>query len=69
MNAVLKFSPMDESHMVSSDIFLRNSLRKDLIKLYSRLVDLGMEYRRGKVYLADLENLELERMKARNGWP
>lgn len=43
--------------LVSQDIFLRNSLKKDLIKLYFRLVDLGMEYRNGKVRLADLEGL------------
>ena len=28
-----------------------------MINLYLRLVDLGMEYRDGKVYLADLEEL------------
>ncbi len=44
--------------MVSSDVFIRNSLKKDLVKLYFRLVELGVEYRYGKVYLADLENLE-----------
>lgn len=27
----------------------------DLVLLYTKLVDLGMEYRNGKVYLADLE--------------
>jgi len=46
------------SRMVSSDVFIRNSLKKDLVKLYFRLVELGVEYRYGKVYLADLENLE-----------
>jgi len=43
--------------MVSSRIFLRNSLEQDLLLLYRRLVDLGMEYRRGHVYLADLNEL------------
>lgn len=27
----------------------------DLVLLYTKLVNLGMEYRNGKVYLADLE--------------
>jgi bacteriorhodopsin len=54
--------------MVSSDVFLRNSLQNDLVTLYFRLVDLGMEYRYGKVYLADIENLELERLKAKNSF-
>lgn len=27
----------------------------DLVLLYMKLVDLGVEYRNGKVYLADLE--------------
>ena len=46
--------------LVSSRIFGWNSLTEDLIALYTRLVDLGMEYRDGKVYLADLEELEDE---------
>lgn len=31
-------------------------LIEDLISLYKRLIDLGFEYRNGKVYLADLED-------------
>jgi len=46
--------------LVSSRIFGWNSLTEDLIALYTRLVDLGMEYRDGKVYLFDLEELEDE---------
>ena len=34
---------------------LDDKLREDLISLYAKLIDLGMEYRNGKVYLADLE--------------
>ena len=37
-----------------------NDLIDDLIMLHARLVDLGMEYRGGGVYLADLEELENE---------
>ncbi len=44
--------------MVPSSISGWNPLEKDLITLYRRLVDLGMEYRGSKVYLADLEELE-----------
>ena len=42
--------------MVNSRIFEWNTLEADLFKLYDRLFDLGIEYRSGKVYLADLEN-------------
>jgi hypothetical protein len=45
--------------MVSSSIFLRNTLEEDLLALYDRLVDLGMKYRDSHVYLADLENLHV----------
>lgn len=31
----------------------------DLVLLYTKLVDLGMEYRNGKVYLADLEEKDV----------
>ena len=41
--------------LVTPRIFWSNSLEKDLIALYKELVDLGMEYREGKVYLADLD--------------
>ena len=41
--------------MVSSRIFKWNSLERDLVTLYTRLVALGIEYRDGKVYLADIE--------------
>ncbi|HSX05438.1 MAG TPA: hypothetical protein VLF69_03150 [Candidatus Saccharimonadales bacterium] len=40
---------------MSSRIFEWNSLEQNLLSLYTNLVDLGMEYRDGKVYLADLE--------------
>lgn len=41
--------------MVTSRIFEWNTCRQDMTELYTRLVELGMEYRNGKVYLADLE--------------
>jgi hypothetical protein len=44
--------------LVTSRIFLRNSITEDMTTLYTRLVDLGMEYRDGQVYLADLVELE-----------
>jgi hypothetical protein len=34
---------------------LPTNLIEDLILLYGRLVDLGVEYRNGQVYLADFE--------------
>ena len=34
-------------------------MEQDLIKLYFRLVDLGMEYRNDKVYLSDLDELDV----------
>jgi len=43
------------SGLVSSRIFLRNSLKRDLLILYGRLVELGVDYRNGKVYLAELD--------------
>jgi len=45
--------------VVSSRIFEWNNLEKDLIKLYDHLVALGVEYRDGKVYLADLEEKDV----------
>lgn len=36
-----------------------DELAGDLILLYGRLVDLGMEYRNGRVYLADLDDKHL----------
>lgn len=36
-----------------------SNLIEDLTLLYTRLVDLGMEYRDGKVYLADLEEKDV----------
>lgn len=42
-------------NLVSPRVFEWNTLESDLVQLYSSLVDLGMEYREGKVYLADLE--------------
>lgn len=36
-----------------------DNLIKDLILLYTRLVDLGVEYRNGEVYLADLEEKDV----------
>ena len=41
--------------MVSSRVFGWNTLEDDLIQLYRNLVELGVEYHDGKVYLADLE--------------
>jgi hypothetical protein len=38
---------------------LPNNLIEDLILLYTRLVDLGVEYRDGKVYLAELEEKDV----------
>jgi hypothetical protein len=42
-----------------TDTFLKlnldQNLTEDLTILYTRLVDLDMEYRNGEVYLADLE--------------
>jgi len=38
---------------------LINELIEDLILLYTRLLELGMEYRNGKVYLADLEEKDV----------
>jgi hypothetical protein len=44
--------------MVSSRIFEWNPLEQDLITLYTKLVELGMEYHDGEVHLPDLEMLE-----------
>ena len=44
--------------MVTSRIFQWNTIEQDLVTLYNKLVELGMEYRDGEVYLADLEELE-----------
>ena len=41
--------------LVSARVFEWNSCKQDMTALYMRLVELGMEYRNGKVYLADLE--------------
>ena len=46
--------------MVRSRIFEWNSLESDLITLYTRLTELGMEYRDGEVHLIDLEMEEQE---------
>lgn len=40
---------------MSSRIFEWNTLEGNLIRLYNNLVELGVEYRDGKVFLADLE--------------
>ena len=45
--------------MVTSRIFEWHSLEKSLILLYTKLVNLGMEYRDGEVYLADLEEKDV----------
>lgn len=45
---------------MSSRIFEWNSLEQDLISLYTKLAALGMEYRDGEIYLADMEALEEE---------
>jgi hypothetical protein len=42
--------------MVSSRVFLRDSLEQDPTKLYGRLVALGMECGNEQVYLADLDD-------------
>jgi hypothetical protein len=39
---------------------LDDSLNQELTLLYTRLVDLGMEYRGDKVYLADLEEKDVQ---------
>ena len=41
--------------MVNSHISEWNSLERNLVTLYDRLVALGMECRDGNVYLADIE--------------
>lgn len=38
---------------------LDDKFREDLISLHAKLVDLGMEYRDGKVYLADLDEKDV----------
>jgi hypothetical protein len=43
--------------MVSSRVFLSNSLEQDLRILYDRLVVLGMEYSNSSVYLADMDSI------------
>jgi len=48
---------------MSSYILEWNTLKQDLIKLYTKLAILGMEYRNGKVYLADLKELDKFRVK------
>lgn len=45
--------------MVNQRVSRWNSCKKDMTRLYLKLVDLGMEYRNGKVYLPDLEDPEL----------
>lgn len=45
--------------MVRPNVFRWNQLELDLVTLYQKLVDLGMEYRDGKVYLADLEGKDV----------
>ena len=41
-----------------------DNLVENLTLLYTRLVDLGMEYRDGEVYLADLYELEDDDVQA-----
>jgi hypothetical protein len=55
---------LSKNKMVTSRIFLRNSITDDLTTLYTRLVDLGMEYHDGQVYLADVAELEGENVSA-----
>lgn len=43
--------------MVSPHIFLQNSLDQDLLILYARFGELGLEYRDGQIYLADLRRV------------
>jgi len=58
VNELFRIGCFENPNMVTSRIFQWNSLGQDLVALYLRLVDLGMEYRDGQVYLADLEELE-----------
>jgi hypothetical protein len=44
-------------YLVSHRGFRWNSLHESLAQLYSKLIDLGIEYHDGRVYLADIENL------------
>jgi hypothetical protein len=44
--------------MARPDVFGWNPLEQDPIKLYRRLVDLGIEIKDDKVCLADLDELE-----------
>jgi hypothetical protein len=44
--------------LVSRRIFLRNSLEHDLLVLYERLVNLGMGYRDGQAYLANVDDIK-----------
>ena len=46
--------------LVRSTISGRHQIEQDLVTLYRRLVDLGMEHRGGQIYLADLGELEGE---------
>jgi hypothetical protein len=55
VNELFKLKSFKSSELVSPRIFLRNYLEGDLLVLHKRLTDLGMEYRDGEVYLADLD--------------
>lgn len=46
--------------MVSSRIFGWNTLTDDLISLYYKLVELGVEYVDGEVRLPELDELEVD---------
>jgi hypothetical protein len=48
-SGTLSICSFTDKILVSPRIFLRNSLEEDLLVLYKRLTDLGMEYRDGKM--------------------
>lgn len=45
--------------MVNSRVSEWNTLEADFIRLYTRLVDLGVEYRNEEVYLPEIEGEDL----------
>lgn len=55
VNPIFSLLADDNFPLVSSRVFGWNTLEDDLIQLYRNLVELGVEYHDGKVYLADLE--------------
>jgi len=43
--------------VVTSRISQWNTLEGDLLSLHNKLIDLGVEYHNGKIYLSDLGNI------------